>query len=246
MFAPWTPSADSRGVIRRGESEVTSLWCCLMICRLRRMHWQLPSDCSKHFLRFIDLGEHEVYSTASIGIALGDSRYKKADDVLRDADVAMYEAKRAGKARFVVFDETMRQMAQRQLRLEFDLHKAVDEQGLELEFEPIVSVSTGELSGVECTFTGYIQPRVKSPSMSLGRSQKNRSLIHAIGKWAIYATCQKMSEWIDELGPANAAFDQPNISHKQFGRRDFVQLVEKAQPRRISPQSDCSWNCRKE
>jgi diguanylate cyclase (GGDEF)-like protein/PAS domain S-box-containing protein len=172
------------------------------------------------------LGEHDVYSTASIGIVIGDLSYEKADDVLRDADVAMYEAKRAGKARYVVFDEAMRQKAQRRLRLEFDLHRAIDDQSLELEFEPIQSLSTGEILGVE-SHVRWLHPlEGEIAFQEFGPIAEESDLIHALGKWAMQETCRTMREWLDDLGPQAPRVISLNVSHKQFCRREFAQFVE--------------------
>ena len=100
------------------------------------------------FAQPYQLGVHEVYSTASIGIVIGDARYERAEDVIRDADMAMYEAKRAGKARYVVFDTSMRQRLEHRLQLESDLRKAIHLDQLSLVFQPI-SLSSGDTTMVK-------------------------------------------------------------------------------------------------
>lgn len=172
------------------------------------------------------LGEHEVYSTASIGIVIGDRCYVRAEDALRDADVAMYEAKQRGKARYVVFDESMRQAAQRHLQLEHDLHKAVAGEQLSLAYEPLVSLSTGELLEVEALVRwehpveGEIDPAEFQPIA------EESDLVHPLGAWALSAACRQMRAWLDELGFFAPRLISLNVSRKQFARRDFVELVE--------------------
>jgi diguanylate cyclase (GGDEF)-like protein/PAS domain S-box-containing protein len=180
------------------------------------------------FAEVYKLGEHEVYSTASIGIVMGNLEYERADDILRDADIAMYEAKRTGKARYVVFDEAMQKQAARRLRLEFDLRKAIDEQLLELNFEPLVSLSTGELLGVESHICWLHPLEGEIAFQEFLPLAEESNLIHAIGEWAIQATCQKMREWLDELGTQAPHMISLRVSHKQFAKQEFTQFVKGA------------------
>jgi diguanylate cyclase (GGDEF)-like protein len=180
------------------------------------------------FAQPYQLGEHEVYSTASMGILIGDLHYDLAADALRDADVAMYEAKQMGKARYVVFDESMRQVAERHLQLEHDLRKAVAGEQLSLSFEPVISLASGELVGVEAVVRwehpveGEIDPAEFVPLA------EESDLIYALGTWALSAACQQMREWIDELGNFAPRMISINISRKQFARRDFADVVQQA------------------
>jgi diguanylate cyclase (GGDEF)-like protein/PAS domain S-box-containing protein len=91
------------------------------------------------------LGDHQVRSTASIGIVCSDSRYKRAEDMMRDADTAMYEAKASGKACYVVFDDSMHEAAQRRLQTESDLRLAVGTSQICLVWQPIVGLEDGAL-----------------------------------------------------------------------------------------------------
>lgn len=174
------------------------------------------------------LGEHEVYSTASIGILCGDLYYDQASDALRDADVAMYEAKQRGKARYVVFDEPMRQVAQRHLQLEHDLRKAMASEQLSLVYEPLISFASGELVGVEAIVRwehptdGDIQPAEFLPIA------EESDLIHTLGTWALSAACRQMRQWIDELGVFAPRTISLNVSRKQFARRDFADVIQRS------------------
>jgi diguanylate cyclase (GGDEF)-like protein/PAS domain S-box-containing protein len=89
------------------------------------------------------LGQRQTYSTASIGIVIGHSGYARADDVLRDADAAMYEAKRSGKACYVVFDDSMRPEIEQDQQLEYDRRLAIDARPLGLPEEPVVNPESG-------------------------------------------------------------------------------------------------------
>ena len=95
------------------------------------------------------LGEYQCCCTASIGIVVGPSNYARAEDVLRDADTAMYEAKHAGRARHVVFDKKMHTRVHRRLQVENHLRDAIGSDQLCLHYQPIVSLVTGEIVSVE-------------------------------------------------------------------------------------------------
>ncbi|WP_197446822.1 putative bifunctional diguanylate cyclase/phosphodiesterase [Tautonia plasticadhaerens] len=90
-----------------------------------------------------------VVSTASIGIALDDAHYERAEDLLRDADTAMYEAKSAGRGSLAVFDESMRRRVRRRMQLEQGLRQAIEQDQLSLHYQPIARLDTGEVVSVE-------------------------------------------------------------------------------------------------
>ena len=96
-----------------------------------------------------NLGSHEVFTTVSIGIALSSPDYRRPEDILRDADTAMYRAKQLGKARHEVFDQEMRARAMDRLGLERDMRRAVERRELFLQYQPIVSLDTGAVRGFE-------------------------------------------------------------------------------------------------
>src|SRR5690606_19331574 len=96
-----------------------------------------------------DIGGQQVFSSASIGIVLGRRDYESPDQVLRDADTAMYRAKSAGKSGFVVFDEGMHQEALSRLQLETDFRLAFERAEFRVHYQPIVELQGGRLVGAE-------------------------------------------------------------------------------------------------
>ncbi len=171
------------------------------------------------------LGQHEVFSSASIGIVVGPAGYERAEDVIRDADTAMYEAKRAGKGRYVLFDETMRSRVQRRHMLENDLRRAIDANQLSFVFQPIVSLETGEPHSVEALLrwrhatAGDIGPAEFIPIA------EESNLILAIGEWVLREGARQMADWIDRLGPAAPPTISLNLSRKQFIRSDLPEQI---------------------
>src|SRR5258708_4014893 len=93
------------------------------------------------------LSGQEVFTSASIGIALSHGRYERPDDMLRDADIAMYRAKALGKARYEMFDAEMRARAILQLQLETDLRRALDREEFRVVYQPVYSLTTDRLAG---------------------------------------------------------------------------------------------------
>jgi predicted signal transduction protein with EAL and GGDEF domain len=95
------------------------------------------------------LGEHEVFTGVSIGIALSSQAYDKPEEILRNADMAMYRAKASGMSRYEIFDQAMHAEALERLRLETDLQRAVEREEFYLLYQPIVCLGTGRLLGFE-------------------------------------------------------------------------------------------------
>jgi EAL domain-containing protein (putative c-di-GMP-specific phosphodiesterase class I) len=171
-----------------------------------------------------------VVSTASIGIVVGDGSYERAEDALRDADTAMYEAKHAGKACYVVFDASMRQRVQRNMRLENELRRALaDEAGqLSLVYQPIVSLQTGELCGVEALLRwqhpdeGNVSPREFIPIA------EESGLSARLSEWVIGESCRQLRDWTDRLGAAAPGRIAINLSRKQFLQPDLPDVLAAA------------------
>ena len=101
------------------------------------------------FLSPLNLDGREVFTSASIGIALSSTGYQHAEDLLRDADTAMYRAKALGEGRHEVFDKSMHEQAVRLLKIETDLRRAIERKELRLHYQPIMSLHTGLLAGFE-------------------------------------------------------------------------------------------------
>ena len=112
---------------------------------------------------------HEVYAAVSIGIAIGSELYERAEQVLRDADIAMYEAKKKGSAFSEIFDAGMHASILDRIQLESDLHGALDHNQLTMVYQPIIDVKTHRLVGFEAS-------NASCSSSSSRRSSENREL----------------------------------------------------------------------
>jgi diguanylate cyclase (GGDEF)-like protein len=175
--------------------------------------------------RPFNLGGHEVYTAASIGITLSTHGYVDPENVLRDADTAMYRAKEKGKARYELFDAEMHADALARLRLENDLRRAVENQEFEVYYQPIVSLHAGGLTGFEALVRWHHPERgMVAPTEFIPLAEETR-LIGEIGEWVLYEACRQMSEW-RELLPAHRSLNvSVNLSGKQLTQPGLVERV---------------------
>jgi diguanylate cyclase (GGDEF)-like protein/PAS domain S-box-containing protein len=175
-----------------------------------------------------NLGGHEVFTSVSIGIAPSTTGYERPDDILRDADTAMYRAKTLGKARHVVFDREMHARAVNLLQLEIDLRRAVERQEFLVYYQPIIKIDTGQLDGFEALVRwrhpkhGLISP------MDFIPVAEETGLIIPIGQWVLAEACRQVCEWQKEFPTYPPLSISVNLSARQFTQPDLVKQVQNA------------------
>jgi diguanylate cyclase (GGDEF)-like protein/PAS domain S-box-containing protein len=174
-----------------------------------------------------NLSDHEVFITASIGIALSAAGYEYPEDILRDADTAMYRAKSLGKARYEVFDKTMHANALNLLQIETDLWRAVERKELTLDYQPIVSLETGMIAGFEALLRWQHPSRgIVSPLEFISVAEET-GLIVPIGQWVLDQGCRQIRDW-QKLYPHPRLYVSVNLSAKQFMQPDLIDQVSLA------------------
>lgn len=167
-----------------------------------------------------DLKGHEVYSSASIGILHASEKHLSSEDMMRDADTAMYQAKRAGKARHEVFDETMHLAAKETLQLETDLRRAIENKEIFLVYQPIFSLSTGQMQGIEA-LTRWEHPEKGSiPPEKFIALAEEIGFIEPLGEYILRRSCIEVGPLLEAL-PDGITLSV-NLSCKQFGQPDLV------------------------
>jgi diguanylate cyclase (GGDEF)-like protein/PAS domain S-box-containing protein len=172
------------------------------------------------------LTEREVFSSVSVGIALSKAEYEQPEDILRDADIALYRAKECGKARFEIFDVEMHSRAVNLLRLENDLRQGLRREEFQLFFQPILSLETGLLKGMEALLrwqhpqAGQISPNIFIPVA------EETGLIHSLGWWIFQQACQQMIAW-DQLFPGKTPLTMSvNVSAPQFRESGLIERID--------------------
>ena len=181
------------------------------------------------------LNGQEVVVSASIGIVLNDTRYKFPEDILRDADIAMYHAKMLGKACHAVFSPVMGKKAIARLELENDLRQAFSEpnrfeEEVFVVFQPIVSLETGMVEGFETLlrWTHPVRGAIK-PDEFIPIAEET-GLIHTIDLWVLEQACHQLSIWqkqIKKLPDSLPLYVTVNFSGKQFSRPELIDRIQK-------------------
>ncbi len=172
------------------------------------------------------LGEQEVFTTASIGIASNKFSYNSPDHLLRDADAAMYHAKASGKARHEVFTQQMHAEAVARLQLSNDLRRAVESDEFLVHYQPIVSLSTGRLTGFEALLRWDHPQRGMVPPCQFIRHAEEMGLIVTLGERALREACGQLAAWRQELDVDPALSVSVNVSKRQVAEPGLVDLVQ--------------------
>ncbi len=160
------------------------------------------------------LGEHEVFTSASIGIALSRTGYSKAEDVLRDSDTAMNRAKALGKARQEMFDRKMHIQSSQRLKLESELRRAIERQQLLVYYQPIVSIEDGTISAFEALVRwNHPEDGLIPPIQFVGIAEETGMVVD-LDRWVFAEACKQILEWNEQFG-ANLSI-HVNLSGKQF------------------------------
>lgn len=188
---------------------------------------QVADRIQKALLLPFFLQKQEVFTSASIGIAMGSASYDRGEEILRDADIAMYRAKFLGRARYQLFDATMRTHAMQLLELETDLRRAIDRSEFHLVYQPIFELKGGRVSSFEALLRWSHPERGEiAPSEYMSMAEET-GLIIPLGHWILQTACEQMVEWRQKAGSVFPLSLSVNISGKQFSQPDFLDEVKK-------------------
>ena len=189
-----------------------------------RIAQRIQDELSEPFV----LDKNSAFATASIGIALSSSGYDRAEDILRDADIAMYRAKENGKARYELFDHGMHARAVSRLQLESDLRQAIENKEFCVYYQPIVSLQTGRLAGFEA-LVRWNHPRhgLVSPADFIPVAEET-GLIVPISEWVLNEACVQVRQWQLDSPSHRALSLSVNLSARQIAQPDLLERIKQA------------------
>ncbi|HSS22206.1 MAG TPA: EAL domain-containing protein [Pyrinomonadaceae bacterium] len=177
-------------------------------------------------LKPIILNGHEVYTTASIGIRLSENGREDAENMLRDADTAMYRAKDSGKACHQVFHSTMHTRAVALLKLETDLRRAIEREEFYVHYQPIISLATETLVGFESLVRWNHPERGMVPPDEFISVAEDMGFIAEIGAFVLKQACTQMRLWHTALGRESLTISV-NLSGKQLTQADLIDNIQR-------------------
>jgi diguanylate cyclase (GGDEF)-like protein/PAS domain S-box-containing protein len=175
-----------------------------------------------------ELPGQSVFVTASVGIAIGAALHDRSEALLRDADAAMYEAKAGGRARHAVFDTTMHVRAVTRLAIETDLRRAIDNDQLELHYQPIKWLQGDQVVGVEALVRWRRPDGTLVPPGEFIPVAEETGIIRPIGRWVLHEACRQLARWRAELPQAAGLSMSVNVSAHQLQDASIVEDVESA------------------
>jgi diguanylate cyclase (GGDEF)-like protein/PAS domain S-box-containing protein len=171
------------------------------------------------------VGGHELFCTATVGIAMAAPAHRDAEDLLRDADTALHRAKRCGRGRSEIFDESMHSVAAARLQMETDLWRALQRRELRLVYQPVVELDTGRVAGFEALVRwqhprrGLLLPEAFIPlAEEMGVSAP-------LGAWVLKEACRAAGEWQRSFPMAAPLNVSVNLSARQFAQSDVLSLA---------------------
>lgn len=190
-----------------------------------------PSDAIRVGRRILDkiaqpfsIGGHQIVISASIGIAASSNSYISAEDLLRDAEIAMYRAKQSGRARCEVFDPGMHSTAVRRLKLETDLRRGLEQGEVIVYYQPIVSLATNKIVGFEALSRWKTANGMVSPADFIPIADET-GLILPINRALMIESFEQLLAWQSKLGCTPPLSMSLNITPRQFAEADLAQQI---------------------
>jgi diguanylate cyclase (GGDEF)-like protein len=191
---------------------------------------ELAERTRRLFAQPFDVKGAELTSTVSIGIAVSDGSesHATAESMIRDADIAMYDAKESGRDTVASFDASMRDRVSKRLDLERDLYHALERDELVLHYQPVMDIGSGRVRGFEALLRwnhpawGLVSPLTFIPVA------EDTGLILDIGAWALGEACHQMQQWRGELNDGESMTMAVNVSARQLRNQGIVGRVQRA------------------
>ncbi|MDD5368821.1 MAG: EAL domain-containing protein [Anaerolineaceae bacterium] len=185
-----------------------------------------------------ELGGYKTFISISMGIVLGEARYERPEDILRDADIAMYHAKKQGRGRYEVFDPAMLQGVMTRIELETDLRKALGKQEFIVHYQPIIDLKANRIVGFEALVRWQHPTRGLTPPGEFIPIAEEMGLIVPIGYWVLDEACRQIHAWQVQYAAEPPLTMNVNLSTRQCAEMDLVdRIVETLQKYQLDASS---------
>jgi diguanylate cyclase (GGDEF)-like protein/PAS domain S-box-containing protein len=172
-----------------------------------------------------NLGGQEVFTNASVGIVLSSIGYGQIEELIRDADIAMYRAKASGRGCYQIFDTTMRDQVMANSYLENELRRAIERQGLTVYYQPIVFLSTQKIKGFEALIRWQHPKRGMIAAADFIPLAEESGLCILIDRWVLQEACRQLKKWQDQYPAISTLTISINLSAKQFLQPNLVEYI---------------------
>jgi diguanylate cyclase (GGDEF)-like protein/PAS domain S-box-containing protein len=169
------------------------------------------------------VGGNEVFVTTSIGIALNTPGSDTPEEIVRNADIAMYEAKKQGKSRYAIFEQAMNTHIWRRLQVEIEMRRALEQGEFEVYYQPVVHLATGKVVEVEA-LVRWLDPHrgLISPADFIPIAEET-GLIVNLGRWVLGQAAHQLKQWQEEYGADAPDMVSVNLSVRQFREANMVE-----------------------
>lgn len=183
---------------------------------------RILADCQTPF----SISGHEIFTSLSIGIVLSNSTYHQATDLIRDADIAMYQAKVQEHNSYKFFDDAMYAQSMKRLTLETELRKAIEQKELELYYQPIFELTEHRLVAIEALVRWQHPTRGIIPPSEFVPIAEESGLIVSLDRWVLGRACQQMVEWKHRFSNCFPLKISINLSAKDLSTSDLIEAID--------------------
>jgi diguanylate cyclase (GGDEF)-like protein/PAS domain S-box-containing protein len=187
---------------------------------------QIAEWIDSELVKPFQIKDHEIFVTVSIGIVLSEIGYERAEDILRDADIAMYDAKGNGRAKYEMFEPAMRVRIIERLEIENDLRRAIENDEFRVYYQVIGSLDTHQVAGFEALVRWQHPERgIVSPGKFIPIAEET-GLIIPIDRWVLREASRQMHEWQTKFPSYRSMTISVNLSSKHIPQPDLVEYIE--------------------